>query len=89
LPYNRPDRFPLAMIALAVSVVLVIAIIFQVRFRWNEAEVKPTEQAEHSTTGQAARSAGARLSPTDPKLSVEPAPAGPKPVQPADRPAPG
>jgi hypothetical protein len=77
------------MISLAVSALLVIAIIFQVRFRWNEPEVKPTAQAEHSTTGQAARSAGAQLSPTDPKLSLEPAPVGPKPVQPADRPAPG
>jgi hypothetical protein len=45
--------------------------------------------AGYSTPGKAARDAGARLSPTDPKLSVEPDPVGPKPVQPADHPAPG
>ena len=74
--------------SLAVSVALVTAIVYQVKDRWNEPEVKTSAQAEHSTTGTAARNAGARLSPTDSKSAVEPSPAGPKPVQPADRPAP-
>jgi hypothetical protein len=88
LPYHRPERFRLAMISLVISVALAIAIIFQVRDRWNQPEVKTTTEAEHSTTGAVVRDAGARLSPTDPKLSIEPTPAGPKPVQPADRPEP-
>jgi hypothetical protein len=88
LPYHRPDRFVLATSSLIVSVVLATAIFFLVRDRWNDPEVKATEQAEYSTTGASARNAGARLSPTDPKLAIEPAPVGPKPVQPADRPAP-
>jgi hypothetical protein len=41
-------------------------------------------QAEHTTIGQTARSAGARILPTDPSLSVEPSPAGPKQAQPAN-----
>jgi hypothetical protein len=40
--------------------------------------------AEHTTTGQAAHSSGATVSPTDPKLMVEPAPDGPKQAQPAN-----
>jgi hypothetical protein len=78
-----------ATISLILSVLLMIAIVSQVRFRWREPEITPTAQAEHSTTGKAAREAGARLSPTDQKLSIEPKPVGPKPVQPADHPAPG
>ena len=88
MPYHRPDRYVLATISLAVSVVLATAIIFLVADRWHDPEIKATEQAEYSTTGTAARNAGARLSPTDPKLTIEPTTGAPKPVQPADRPAP-
>jgi hypothetical protein len=55
-----------------------------IRDRWHEPELKPAEQAQHTTTGQAARSAGATVSQTDPNLAVEPAPAGPKQAQPAN-----
>ena len=90
MPHAHPkSRVVPATISLILSVLLVIAIVSQVRFRWRDPEITPTAQAEHSTTGKAAREAGARLSPTDQKLSIEPNPAGPKPVQPADHPAPG
>src|SRR5689334_12892171 len=69
LPYHRPDRLILATSSLIVSVMLATAIFFLVRDRWNDPEVKATEQAEYSTTGTAARNAGARLLPTDPKLT--------------------
>jgi hypothetical protein len=72
-----------ATISFVLSVVCVIVIYLLVRDRWIDPEIKPTEQAELSTTGQAARSAGARLSPTEPKPSIEPKPEGPKQVQPA------
>ena len=69
-----------------VAAMLMFVIYFQVRDRFRDPEIKTTEQAEHSTTGMAARNAGARLLPTDPKLSVEPE--EPKTYQPADHPAP-
>jgi hypothetical protein len=65
-------------------VVCVIAIVFLVRDRWNHPDVRPTEQAEHTTTGDATRKVGAKLVPGEPKLKVEPSPSGPAPVQPAN-----
>jgi hypothetical protein len=77
-------RAGLAAISLAVAIVCVGVLAMLVRDRWNRPEIKNAEQARHATTGQAAQSAGAQVLPTDPKLGVEPAPAGPKPAQPAD-----
>jgi hypothetical protein len=84
--YKHPRRAVPAAIALIASVLLVIVCAFLVRNRFLDPEIKTTEQAEHSTTGMVARRAGAQLSPTQPKLSVEPA--TPKTEQPADHPAP-
>lgn len=69
-----------AVIALACAVVLTL----QIRDRWHPPEVKSVDQASHATTGQVARAAGAQILPTDPSLSVEPAPAGPRQAQPAN-----
>ena len=69
-----------------VAALLVFVTYLQVRDRWRDPEIKTTEQAEHSTTGVAVRNAGAQLSPTEPKPSVEPD--VPKAAQPADHPAP-
>jgi hypothetical protein len=84
--YTHPRRVVPATIALIVSVVFVYAIYLQVRFRWEDPEITTTEQAKRSTTGMAVRSAGAQLSPTEQKLSIEPH--APKTFQPADHPAP-
>ena len=46
---------------------------------WNKPTMKPTEVATYSTTGEAARAAGATIMPTDPQLATEPLPAGPSP----------
>jgi hypothetical protein len=70
-------------IVTAVALVCVVALVFLVRDRWHSPEIKPVEQARNSTTGQVAHAAGAILLPTDPKLMVEPKPAGPKQAQPA------
>jgi hypothetical protein len=77
-------RAGLAAISLAVAIVCLGVLAMLVRDRWNRPEIKTAEQARQATTGQAAQSAGARVLPTDPKLAVEPAPAGPKPAQPAN-----
>lgn len=82
--YHPPNRVVPATISFVLSVLFVIAIVFMIHGRWSHPEVKSAEQAEHSTTGMAARNAGARVVPSEPKLSVEPAPSGPSPVQPAE-----
>jgi hypothetical protein len=85
--YRHPNRVAPAAVMIIVSVVLAFAIYLQVRDRFRDPEIKTTEQAKHSTTGMAVGNAGAQLSPTEQKLSVEPA--VPKTYQPADHPAPG
>jgi hypothetical protein len=72
------------MIALAVAIVSVGSLTLLVRDRWHSPELKSADEARHTTTGQAASAAGALVLPTDPKLAIEPAPAGPKPAQPAN-----
>ena len=67
------------VLAFACAVILTLLI----HDRWSRPEVKPPEVASTTTTGEAARSAGADMLPTDPKLRVEPKPAAPGPVQPA------
>jgi hypothetical protein len=84
--YQHPPRVVPATIMIIVAALLVYMAYLQVRDRWRDPEIKTTEQAEHSTTGIAVRNAGAQLSPTEPKLSVEPD--VPKAAQPADHPAP-
>jgi hypothetical protein len=81
---ERPhvDRPRIAATAAAIALVCIVVLALQIRDRWNSPEIKPTAQAEHATTGQAARTSGAKVLPTDPKLKVEPE--APKQVQPAD-----
>ena len=78
---HSPSVVP-ATIMIIVAALLVFVTYLQVRDRWRDPEIKTTEQAEHSTTGVAVRNAGAQLSPTEPKPSVEPD--VPKAAQPAD-----
>jgi hypothetical protein len=77
------NRKELALISLAIALVCAVVLTLQVRDRWNSPEVKTAAEAQTTTTGQAARTAGARISQTEPKPAVEPDPAGPKPAQPA------
>ena len=83
--YQRPhiDRGWMAAFAAAIALVCVVVLTLQIRDRWQSPDIKSLDQAEHSTTGQAAHDAGARVLPTEPRLSVEPTPDGPKPAQPA------
>jgi hypothetical protein len=77
-------RAGLAAISFAVALLCAGILALLVRDRWHSPEIKTAEQARYGTTGQAAQSAGARVLPTDPKLTVEPTPAGPKQAQPAN-----
>jgi Flp pilus assembly protein CpaB len=72
----------MVIIVVAVALASVGTLTLLVRDRWHSPEVKPAEQARQSTTGRAAAAAGATVLPTDRKLAIEPAPAGPKQAQP-------
>jgi hypothetical protein len=84
--HERPhiNRKGLALISLAIALVCAVVLTLQVRDRWNSPEVKTAAEAQTTTTGQAARAAGARISQSEPKPAVEPDPVGPKPAQPAN-----
>jgi hypothetical protein len=55
---------------------------------WNKPKMQSAATATYSTTGEAARAAGATITPTEPQLATEPLPAGPKPVNPVNPPRP-
>jgi hypothetical protein len=78
---NRPQ---IAAFSAAVALACMVVLALQVRDRWHPPEVKSADQARLTTTGQVAHEAGAQILPTDPSLSAEPAPAGPRQAQPAN-----
>ena len=50
---------------------------------WNRPAVEKPAAVQETSTAEAAKAAGATVTPTDPKPVLEPASPGPKPVQPA------
>jgi hypothetical protein len=72
------------VVAIAVAVIGMLSILIVDYGPWNKPKVQPAVIAHHSTTGEAARAAGAKVMPTEPRLQVEPDPSGPKPVHPLD-----
>jgi hypothetical protein len=73
-----------AVIAIVLAIACAVILALLIHDRWSRTAIKPPEVAKTTTTGQAAQSAGAKVLPTDPKLRVEPTPAAPGPVQPAN-----
>jgi hypothetical protein len=73
-----------AVIAVVLAFVCAVILTLLIYDRWSHPDVTHPEVARTTTTGQAADSAGAKPLPTDPKLRVEPTPAAPRPVQPAN-----
>ena len=71
------------MVAIAIAILGVFGIAVVDYFMWKPKE-QPAVVANYTTTGDAARAAGAQVVPTEPKLQVEPDPAGPKPVHPVN-----
>jgi hypothetical protein len=84
---KRRIRGPL-LIAIAVAVFGVLAMLIVDHGPWSRPHLQAAEMANYSTTGAAAQSAGATVTLTSPKSSLEPIAPGPKPAQPAI-PAPG
>lgn len=89
LTKNRSSRSggaPL-MVAIGVAVFGVMSMLIVDHGPWSKPKVQHPVVANYSTTGEAARAAGAQVIPTEPKLEVEPDPPVPKPVHPVNPPA--
>lgn len=80
---NRSGGTPLK-IAIAVAIFGVLTILIVDHGPWSKPKVQHPVVANYSTTGDAARAAGARVLPTEPRLEVEPEPPMPKPVHPTN-----
>jgi hypothetical protein len=80
---SRPGSGPLK-VAIAVAVLGVLGMLIVDHGPWNKPKVQPAFMASYSSTGEAARAAGAKVMPTEPKLQVEPEPPMPKPVHPVN-----
>jgi len=71
-----------ALVALAIAALGILAMLIVDHGPWSRRHVQTAEIAKHQTTGEAARSAGAGVVPTEPKSRIEPEPAVPKQVEP-------
>src|SRR5207249_145449 len=80
---NRRGGAPLK-VAIAVAVLGILGMLIVDHGPWNKPKVQPAFMASYSSTGEAARAAGARVMPTEQKLRVEPEPPVPKPVHPVN-----
>jgi hypothetical protein len=80
---SRAGGAPLK-VAVAVAVLGVVSMLVVDHGPWSKPKVQHPMVANYSTTGEAARAAGAQVMPTEPKLDVEPNPPVPKPVHPAN-----
>ena len=78
---SRASRRGPLMVAMAVAVFGVLAMLIVDHGPWSRPQVQTAEVATYRTTGEAARAAGASVTPTTPKAAIEPAAPGPK-VQP-------
>ncbi|OCK54243.1 hypothetical protein [Bradyrhizobium sp. LMTR 3] len=72
-------------VAIGVAILGMLGMLIVDHGPWNKPKVQHPTIANYSTTGEAARAAGAQVMPTEPKLEVEPEPPVPKPVHPANR----
>ena len=72
------------VIAMAVAVLGLLAMLIVDHGPWSRPQLQTAEVANYKTTGEAARAAGARVTPTAPKPVLEPIAPGPKPAQPAN-----
>lgn len=83
--YHRTRRggTPLT-VAIAIAILGVLGMLVVDHGPWNKPHVKTAVVANMTTTGDAARDAGATVIPTEPKRRLEPDAPGPTPVHPAN-----
>ena len=79
---GAPLKVAIAVAALGVLGILIVLIVDH--GPWNKPKVQPAFMASYSSTGEAARAAGAKVMPTEPRLQVEPEPPMPKPIHPVN-----
>lgn len=82
---NHPKRTAVQPVAVALAIAIfgMLAMLIVDHGPWSRPDVQTAEVANHGTTGEAARAAGALVVPTAPKPALEPKAPGPKPAQPA------
>jgi hypothetical protein len=68
--------------ALAIAITGIVAMLLVDHGPWTRPHPQNAQVAQHMTTGEAARSAGAVVVPTAPKSTLEPEPIGPKRAEP-------
>ena len=66
---NRSGAAPLK-VAIAVAVIGVLGMLIVDHGPWNKPKVQPAFMTSYSSTGEAARAAGAKVMPTESKLQV-------------------
>ena len=71
------------IVAIAVAMFGALAMLIVDHGPWSRPNVQTAEVANHATTGESARAAGAVVAPTAPRPALEPEAPGPKPAQPA------
>jgi hypothetical protein len=81
---SQPRLEGALVVAIAVAVFGMLAMLIVDHGPWNRPHVQTAEVANYKTTGEAARAAGAIVTPTAPKPVLEPKPPGPKPAQPTN-----
>ena len=79
---GAPLKVAIAVAAMGVLGILIVLIVDH--GPWNKPKVQPAFMASYSSTGEAARAAGAKVTPTEPRLQVEPEPPMPKPIHPVN-----
>lgn len=80
---SRSGGTPLK-VAIAVAILGVLTMLIVDHGPRNKLKVQHPTAANYSTTGEAARAAGAQVMPTERRLKVEPDPPMPKPIHPAN-----
>jgi hypothetical protein len=82
--YERKQTLGPVSFAVAAAAFGLLLLVIVNHGPWNRPQVQSPAVARSTMTGDAAQAAGAKVTPTEPKLALEPAPPGPKPAQPAN-----
>jgi hypothetical protein len=72
------------VVASAVAILGLLGMLIVDHGPWNRPKVRTAEVPNYTTTGEAARAAGAAVTPTGPGARIEPTAPGPKPAEPAN-----
>jgi len=80
---KRRGGMPL-VIAILIAILGILGMLIVDHGPWNKPKMHTAAIANYTTTGEAARAAGAMVVATEPKAQLEPVPPGPKPVHPVD-----